>query len=179
MLRVKSRAWGMAVCVSTSVLLHDSPANADIGHNLEAFKIHVARFVQAMDIKLPISVAEDQLPKGFVAQTECKGVADDVRCTINARREDLANAPSEFIEYMAAHETCHIKLKHYALSVVDHITRTEELERDADRCARERIGWEKFIPSMVRRLIDSNKAYGKIPIAALTDAIRKVYGREE
>lgn len=77
---------------------------------------------------------------------------------------------------MAAHETCHIKLKHYQLTVIDHVTRFEEIERDADRCARQHIGWDKFIPSMIQMLIASNGQYEKVPKSALTRAIRKVYG---
>jgi hypothetical protein len=132
-----------------------------------------------MDIKVSVFVLEDKLWKGFEAQTQCNGVADDVRCTVTASDANLATASPIFIEYMAAHEACHIKLRHYALDALDFVTRSEEIERDADRCARKHIGWEKFIPSMVQRLIDSDKQYEKVPIEALERAIRKVYRSDE
>jgi hypothetical protein len=128
-----------------------------------------------MDIKVAVLVSEDKLWRGFEAQTQCNGVAEDVRCTVIASDADLATASPTFVEYMAAHEACHIKLKHYALDALDFVTRSEDIERDADRCAREYIGWEKFVPSMVQRLIDSNKQYAKVPTEALERAIRKVY----
>jgi hypothetical protein len=45
----------------------------------------------------------------------------------------------------------------------------------ADRCVREHIGWEKFVPSMLQRLIDSNNQYEKVPPEALERAIRRAY----
>jgi len=135
------------------------------------------RFVAVMDIKVSVFVLEDKIWKGFEAQTQCQGVADDVSCTVTASDVNLATASPTFIEYMAAHEACHIKLKHYALDALDFVTRSEDIERDADRCAREHIGWEKFVPSMVQRLIDSDKQYEKVPTEVLERAIRKVYRR--
>lgn len=176
MLCVVSRAWALAFCVQLSVLFCNGAAKADITRNLEAFRDQVSRFVKVMQINLPVSVSQAPIFKGFMAQTECKGVADDVRCAITARHADLVRASPDFIEYMAAHETCHIKLKHYQLTVTDHVTRFEEIERDADRCARQHIGWDKFIPSMIQILIASNGQYEKVPKSALTRAIRKVYG---
>lgn len=176
MLRVVSRAWALVFCVQLSVLFCNGAAKADITRNLEAFRDQVSRFVKVMQITLPVSVSEAQIFKGFMAQTECKGVADDIRCAITARHADLMRASPDFIQYMAAHETCHIKLKHYQLTVTDHITRSEEIERDADRCARQHIGWDKFIPSMIHMLVASDKQYEKVPRPALTRAIRKVYG---
>ena len=168
------RAWAfvlifplLAWCTNTS--------SAQVFENLESFKAHVLRFVEVMDIKVSVFVSEDKLWRGFEAQTQCNGVADDVRCSVIASDADLAKASPVFIEYMAAHEACHIKLRHYALDALDFVTRSEEIELDADRCARENIGWEKFIPSMVQRLIDSNKQYEKVPPEALERAIRKVY----
>jgi hypothetical protein len=175
MLRVVSRAGGLALCVQLSVLFCTGLAKAEVTRNLEIFRAQVHRYVKSMRIKLPVSVSEGRIFKGFIAKTECKGVAADIRCAITARHADLAQASPDFIEYMAVHETCHIKLRHYDLSLTDHITRSEEIERDADRCARQHIGWDKFIPSMIHLLIASNRQYEKIPIAALTRAIRKVY----
>jgi hypothetical protein len=168
------RPWAFALifpllawCTNTST--------AQVVQNLESFKAHVLRFVEVMDIKVAVLVSEDKLWRGFEAQTQCNGVAEDVRCTVIASDADLATASPTFIEYMAAHEACHIKLKHYALDALDFVSRSEDIERDADRCAREYIGWEKFVPSMVQRLIDSNKQYAKVPTEALERAIRKVY----
>jgi len=150
-------------------------STAQVTRNLESFKAHVLRFVEVMDIKVSVLVLEGKLWRGFEAQTQCEGVADDVRCTVIANDTDLAKASPVFIEYMAAHEACHIKLRHYALDALDFVTRSEEIERDADGCAREQIGWEKFIPSMVQRLIASNNQYEKVPPDALERAIRRVY----
>jgi len=173
-----SRVWAFVLIFPFLVVCCASTSTGQITGNLESFKADVLRFLDVMDIKVPVSVSEDKLWKGFEAQTERKGIADDVHCTVTASREDLAEASSVFVEYMAAHEACHIKLRHYELSALDFITRTDEIERDADKCARERIGWEKFIPSMIHRLIDSNKEYEKAPRESLERAIRKVYGSD-
>src|SRR5262245_625835 len=172
---VVHRGWALALAFPLGLLWCTNTATAQITRNLETFKVHVLRFVEVMEIKVSVLVLEDKLWRGFEAQTQCKGVADDVSCIVIASDADLAKASPIFIEYMAAHEACHIKLKHYALDALAFVTRSEEIERDADMCAREHIGWEKFIPSMVQRLIDSNKQYEKVPAEALERAICKVY----
>ena len=179
MWRAVYRVWAFALILPLLLLWGTKTSIAQATQKLESFKAHVLRFVEVMDIKVSIFVLEDKLWKGFEAQTECRGVADDVRCTVVANDTDLVKASPVFIEYMAAHEACHIKLRHYALDALDFVTRSEEIERDADRCAREHIGWEKFIPSMVQRLIDSNKQYEKVPPEALERAIRKVYRSDD
>ena len=173
--RVVYRAWALGPILPLFLLWCPNAATAQVTRNLESFKAHVLRFVTVMEIKVSVTVSEDKLWKGFEAQTQCQGVADDVRCTVTASDADLAAASPVFIEYMAAHEACHIKLRHYGLDARDFVTRSDEIERDADRCAREHIGWEKFIPSMVQRLIDSDKKFEKVPTDALERAIRKVY----
>jgi hypothetical protein len=175
MWRAVYRVCAFALILALLLLWGTKTSIAQATQKLESFKAHVLRFVEVMDIKVSIFVLEDKLWKGFEAQTECRGVADDVRCTVVANDTDLAKASPVFIEYMAAHEACHIKLRHYALDALDFVTRSEEIERDADRCTREHIGWEKFIPSMVQRLIGSNQQYAKVPPEALERAIRKVY----
>jgi hypothetical protein len=175
MWRAVYRVWAFALIFPMLLLCCTYPSTAQVTRNLESFKAHVLRFVEVMNIKASVFVLEDKLWKGFEAQTLCKGVADDVRCTVIASDVNLARASPIYIEYMAAHEACHIKLRHYALDALDFVTRSEEIERDADRCVREHLGWEKFIPSMVQRLIDSDKQYAKVPTEALERAIRKVY----
>lgn len=175
MCRVVYRVWAFALVFPLLLLWSTNTLTAQVTRNLESFKAHVLRFVEIMEIKVSVSVLEDKLWKGFEAQTQCKGVADDVLCTVIASDANLAKASPIFIEYMAAHEACHIKLRHYALDALDFVTRSEEVEREADRCAREHIGWEKFIPSMVQRLIGSDKQFEKVPTEALERAIRKVY----
>jgi hypothetical protein len=175
MRRAVCRVWAFALIFPMPLLWCTNASTAQVTRNLESFKAHVLRFVEVMDIKVSVFVLEDKLWKGFEAQTQCKGVADDVRCTVIASDVNLAKASPIFIEYMAAHEACHIKLRHYALDARDFVARSEEIERDADRCVREHIGWEKFIPSMVQRLIDSDKQYEKVPTEALERAIRTVY----
>ena len=175
MWRVVYRVWAYALIFPLFTLLCTKTSTAQVTQNLELFKAHVLRFVAVMDIKVSVFVLEAKLWRGFEAQTQCNGVAEEVRCKVIASDADLARASPVFIEYMAAHEACHIKLRHYALDTLDFVTRSEEIERDADRCAREHIGWEKFIPSMVQRLIDSDKQFEKVPTEALERAIRKVY----
>ena len=175
MLRVVYRVWACALIFPLFLLWCANISTAQATRNLESFKAHVLRFVEVMDIKVLVFVSEGTLWRGFEAQTQCKGIADEVRCTVIANDADLVRASPVFVEYMAAHEACHIKLRHYALDALDFVARLEEIERDADRCAREHIGWDKFIPSMVQRLIDSDKQYAKVPIEALERAIRKVY----
>jgi hypothetical protein len=176
MWRVVCWVWAFALIFPLLFLCCTNASTAQATGNLESFKAHVLRFVEVMNIKVSVSVLEDKLWKGFEAQTQCKGVAEEVRCNVIASDADLAKASHVFIEYMAAHEACHIKLRHYALDALDFITRSEEIERDADRCAREYIGWDKFIPSMAQRLMDSDKQFQTVPTEALERAIRKVYG---
>ena len=175
MWRVVYRVWAYALIFPLFLVWCTKTSTAQVAQNLESFKAHVLRFVEVMGIKVSVFVLEDKLWRGFEAQTQCNGVAEEVRCKVVASDADLARASPVFIEYMAAHEACHIKLRHYALDTLDFVTRSEEIERDADRCAREHIGWEKFIPSMVQRLIDSDKQFEKVPTEALERAIRNVY----
>jgi len=162
----------LALVADTAIAQTTEPSN------FEVFQNDVERFLQKMHVKTPVTVKQSELWQGYESHIECEGAGDSVRCKLTVSETEVAKADTAFVEWMAAHESCHVELEHFRLDVMDFIQRGEEIERDADRCAYKLIGRETFVASILRRLYESpdGAAYKRVPKEILERSILRVYG---
>ena len=113
------------------------------------------------------------------AQHQCQESSDAVSCLMTVS-DTVGELSAVYVEYIAAHETCHLKLEHYRFNIMDFLLHGDEIELQTDRCAFQLIGADKFFESLAEDFYTVlNYTVQQIPRDKLRAMIIQVYGHQE